>query len=243
MRKSFTLITGLLTVGLLAVPLAGCTADKAAPEPTAITGEGYPVAPGAPTPAAELIDVAGVGTAVTFDTAFTDALTTLGVTPGVTGTAELTDGVLTLPITGGDLNYYDPKADYRPYLQGELDHSGSGLTLTVGETVVNVVDLVLDPGTAMVYGTITVNGEPIGPDLSLFRFDESTLVPLTIDEAGNAVLSGATLYLSEDASTMLNATFGTDVLNSDLKVGVANITATATTFGFDPAIIEGLPEE
>jgi hypothetical protein len=179
MRKSLTVTTGLLTAGVLVMSLAACTGDKAVPETgsTSITseGEGYPVAPDAPTPAAELINVSGVGTAITFDPAFTDALATLSITPGITGTAELTANVLTLPITDGDLNYYDPNGEYRPLLQGELLHMRSGLTLTTGDTVLNLVDLVIDPTTAMVYGTITVDGEAVGPELSLFRFDETTL--------------------------------------------------------------------
>jgi hypothetical protein len=39
------------------------------------------------------------------------------------------DGVASFPITGGSVTYYEPGSD-SPYVQGEIDHDGSGLGLT-----------------------------------------------------------------------------------------------------------------
>ena len=88
-----------------------------------------------PEPIASIASLTGVDTEVTVDAGFLDALTSLGLTPGVVGTATLTDGVLAFPITGGNVDYYDPEQSYRPFVQGSIEHEGSGFSLTAGSTV------------------------------------------------------------------------------------------------------------
>ncbi len=64
----------------------------------------------------------------------------------MTGTATLEDGSLYFPITGGNVDYYDPNESYRPYVQGEILHEGSGITLTAGDIVVGLSDFRDRPG-------------------------------------------------------------------------------------------------
>ena len=171
--------------------------------------------------------VGGKTTAITLDSGFVDALTSLKLTPGAIGTATLSKaGVLTFPITGGNVTYYDPSTGVRPYVQGELDHDGSGLSLTAGDKKVDLTNFVIDPGNdSHVSGDVSLNGKSVVKDANLFRLDGSTLNPVTKD--GDAyILEGTTVYVSEDAAALLNKTFGTDAVTGDLKVGIAKLTVT-----------------
>ena len=221
MRTISKITIGLVSASLLVGGLAGCSTPTATEETTA------PSVAADPEPIASIPALEGIDTQVTLDQGFVDALGTLGLTPGVTGTATLTDGVLAFPITGGNVDYYDPAEDYRPYVQGEIDHEGSGITLTAGDKVVGLSDFVIDPGTSRLTGTVTLNGELVGNDVFIFNLDGSTLKPLETDADGNAVLEGTRVLISTDAAGLLNDTFGTDAVTDTLLVGIAKITAHA----------------
>jgi hypothetical protein len=182
-----------------------------------------------PTPLATIAELAGEKTEVTLDQGFVDAITSLGLTPGVLGTATLTEGVLAFPITGGNVDYYDPNEDYRPYVQGSISHDGSGISLSNGTIQVDLTDFRIDPGTSQLFGTVSANGEKVGDDVFIFTLDGSTLKPLSEDENGNAVLEGTTVLISPDAAGLLNDTFGTDAVTDELVVGIAKITAKAAS--------------
>ncbi|MCJ1716054.1 hypothetical protein MT346_17880, partial [Curtobacterium sp. VKM Ac-2922] len=87
-----------------------------------------------PAPVASVPNVLGGNTSVALDKGFTDALTSLKLTPGVSGTAKLENGAVSFPITAGSVTYWSPDGSYRPYVQGLLNHNGSGLTLKAGDT-------------------------------------------------------------------------------------------------------------
>ena len=227
MRKFYKVTVGIAAATLLVGGLAACSTSTE-------SGSGSSSSPSAseeadPTPLASIPALDGVDTQVTLDAGFVEALTSLGLTPGVTGTATLdaATGTLAFPITGGNVDYYDPAEDYRPYVQGEIDHDGSGITLTAGDTVVGLSDFKIDPGTSRLTGTVTANGEEVGTDIYIFNLDGSTLKPLETDADGNAVLEGTTVYVSPDAADLLNKTFGTDAVTDQLVVGIAKITAKA----------------
>jgi hypothetical protein len=166
----------------------------------------------------------GVDTQVAVDSSFVDALGTLGLTPGVVGTAAFTDGTFSFPITSGNVTYYDPEGDVRPYVQGNIDHDGSGLSLTAADgTVVELSDFRIDPGESKLYGTVTANGVVAAQDAYLFTLWGGTLEPLRT-EGSNAVLEGTTVHVSPDAAALLNETFGTDAVEDQMLVGVATIT-------------------
>jgi hypothetical protein len=220
MRTLSKITLGLATASLLVAGLAGCSAPAA--EETA-----PPTVQADPEPLASIPSIEGIDTQVALDQGFVDALGTLGLTPGVTGTATLVDGTLHFPITGGNVDYYDPAEKYRPYVQGSLEHDGSGITLTGGDITVGLSDFRIDPGTSQLFGTVTANGELVGNDVYIFNLDGSTLMPLETDADGNAVLEGTTVLISPDAAGLLNETFGTDAVTDELVVGIAKITAHA----------------
>lgn len=221
MRISKKIAAGLLAGGLLMGGLAACAPATQTETPAA------PEAPADPTPVASIPALDGVDTQVTLDQGFVDAITSLGLTPGVVGTATLTDGVLAFPITGGNVDYYDPNEDYRPYVQGSIEHDGSGISLSNGTITVELTDFRIDPGTSQLFGTVSANGEKVGDDIYIFNLDGSTLKPLSQDADGNAVLEGTTVLISPDAAGLLNDTFGTDAVTDQLVVGIAKITAKA----------------
>ena len=224
--RSFTKIAvGVASASLLVVGLAACSASTS----TDTSSSSAPSVAADPQPIASIPALEGIDTQVALDQGFVDALTTLGLTPGVTGTATLVDGALHFPITGGNVDYYDPNESYRPYVQGEIDHIGSGITLTGGDTVVGLSDFKIDPGTSRLTGTVTANGELVANDVFIFNLDGSTLKPLATDADGNAVLEGTTVLISPDAAGLLNDTFGTDAVTDQLVVGIAKITAKAAS--------------
>ncbi|RIX30784.1 hypothetical protein [Amnibacterium setariae] len=234
MRTTTKSLTALLSAGIVVAALAGCSQastgnDTQAGAGSSSSSSASSTPSASPTPAAVFTSVNGKTTAITLDSGFVDALTSLKLTPGVIGKATLSDaGVLTFPITGGNVTYYDPSTGVRPYVQGELDHDGSGLSLTAGGTKVELKDFVIDPGNdSHVNGDVYVNGKEAAKGANLFRLDGSTLNPVMKD--GDAyVLEGTTVYISEDAASLLNSTFKTTAVTGDLKVGIAKLTVTGS---------------
>ena len=234
MRNTTKSLTALLSAGIVVAALAGCSqastgndTQSGAGSSSSSSASSTPSA--SPTPAAVFTSVNGKTTQITLDSGFVDALKSLKLTPGVIGKATLSDaGVLTFPITGGNVTYYDPSTGVRPYVQGELDHDGSGLSLTAGGTKVELKNFVIDPGNdSHVNGDVYVNGKEAAKGANLFRLDGSTLNPVSKD--GDAyVLEGTTVYISEDAASLLNSTFKTTAVTGDLKVGIAKLTVTGS---------------
>ena len=217
--RSFTKAAfGIATAGLLLVGIAGVsTAASAAPEAKSASS-------GIPAPVAAVPALKGGSTGVLLDSGFTGALTSLGLTPGVTGTATLTDGSVNFPITGGSVVYWSPKGTYRPYVQGIIQHNGSGLSLTAGSTVVDLTNFTINPGNSLLYGDVSVNGTVAVSQAPLFNLHGGTLKPLKL-EGDNAILTGTTVHVSSAAADLLNKTFSTDAVKPGLLVGTATITA------------------
>ena len=63
------------------------------------------------------------------------------------GTATLTDGSVHFPITGGNVTVYK-KGAVDPYVQGDIQHNGSGLSLTAGSTTVQLQNFDINPGSS-----------------------------------------------------------------------------------------------
>jgi hypothetical protein len=227
-RKNITKTTlGLVASGALVFSLAACSMDSGSSSDTSSSSSSSSSEPSAAsTPAASIADLSnGVDTQVAVDQSFVDAITGLGLTPGVVGTATFTDGTFAFPITGGNVDYYGPDSDVRPYVQGEIDHDGSGLSLTSADgTVVELTDFRIDPGESKLYGTVTANGAVAAEDAYLFNLWGGTLKPIQMDGT-NAVLEGTTVHISPDAAALLNQTFKTDAVQDEMLVGVAKITA------------------
>ena len=125
---------------------ATATACGGEDESTASTTSTAPQEQSKPAPVAEIPALSGKDTAVTLDAGFVEALGTLKLTPAPVGTAEITEaGVAEFPITGGNVTYYEP-GTVSPYVQGMIDHDGSGLSLTGGGKTVELTDFQVDPG-------------------------------------------------------------------------------------------------
>lgn len=206
----------VLMVAALAFAVAACGDDDGTSDATSAADVA---------PVAEIDPLTGVDTQVALDSGFVDALTKLKVAPGPVGDATISkDGVAAFPITGGNVTYYDPASPVRPYVQGVIDHQGSGLSLTAGKIEVELTDFVIDPGTSELTGTVSVNGKEAATDAVLFDLDGSTLEPLKTNPDGTATLAGATVKLSDDAASLLNDTFGITDLAGGLVVGTSTIT-------------------
>ncbi|MCW2758432.1 MAG: hypothetical protein JWO46_2178, partial [Nocardioidaceae bacterium] len=148
----------------------------------------------APKPVASLDAIAGKTTAVKLDQGFADALTTLKLTPGVVGTAKLTDGSLVFPITGGNVTIFK-KGQVSPYVIGQVQHEGSGFSLSAGDTKVEITNLNVDPGVSRVYGDVSVNGESVVTSAFIFQLRGASLKPLQV-EGETAVLEGTKVFVS-----------------------------------------------
>ncbi len=180
-----------------------------------------------PKPEAKIDKLTGQDTQVAFDKGFVKALGSLKLTPGTVGDASFKQGgaAASFPITSGNVKYFDPKSDVRPYVQGNIVHKGSGLSLDSGKTKVELTDFVIDPGTSELTGKVTANGKVAAKSALLFTLDGSTLKPLkTEKKKGTAVLDGTTVELSKDAAGLLNKTFDTKALKGGFKIGISTIT-------------------
>jgi hypothetical protein len=209
-------LAGFATIALLAVPLAACgsTDDTSSSSSSASAS--------APKAVAVIEALSGQDTQVALDKGFTDALASLKLTPGVVGTAQLVDGSLVFPITGGNVSVFTP-GEVSPYVIGQIQHEGSGLSLTAGDIKVELTNLNVDPGVSRVYGDVSVNGKVAVTSAFLFQLDGRTLKPLQA-EGSTAVLEGTKVEISPDAAGLLNQTFKTDAVKAGLLVGIAKIT-------------------
>lgn len=215
---------GIAATALLALPLAACGNNDDAS--TALSSSSSSATASAPKPVASIDALSGESTAITLDTGFTDALTALKLTPGTVGDATLADGALSFPITGGNVTVFKP-GTVSPYVIGQIQHVGSGLSLTAGDTEVELTNLNVDPGVSRVYGDVSVNGKVAVQSAYLFTLDGRTLNPLAT-EGDTAVLEGTQVKISPVAAELLNSTFNTDAVTADLLVGVAKITVNTT---------------
>ncbi len=219
MKKSSVLA---LAAGL-AITLSACGTDTVEDEGT---GSGTGAAPSAePSPAAAIDSLTGKQTAVTLDPSFLAGLTSLKLKPGVIGGATLTGAKIAFPITGGNVTYFAPDSGVDPFVQGLINHDGSGLSLTGGGKVVELTDFVVDPAKSMLTGKVTVDKKVFAESAPLFFLDGSTVNPLAVNaSAGTAVLEGTTVSLTKTAADALNMVFGSTALKEFFLVGIAEIT-------------------
>lgn len=216
-------ILTLGAAGVMAFSFAACGDDK---NDTASNSGGAASSTETVKPAAEVADLSnGVDTQVTLDAGFVEALTSLKLTPAPVGDAEITKGgVAKFPITGGNVKYFTP-GTVTPYVQGEIDHEGSGLSLTAaGGPKVELTDFVIDPGASVLTGKVSVDGKVAVESAPLFFLDGRTLNPLETGPNDTAILEGTTVKLKQEAADLLNDTFKVDALKAGFVIGVAKIT-------------------
>ncbi|MEO5709518.1 MAG: hypothetical protein ABIQ59_06830 [Nocardioidaceae bacterium] len=197
------LVAGIATVAALSVSLTACGSS-------------------APEPVASIDALSGRTTAIKLDAGFAKALKSLKLTPGVTGRAKLKAGSLIFPITGGNVTVFK-QGEVSPYVIGQIQHEGSGLSLKGGGTTVRLSNFNVDPGVSRVYGDVAVNGKTAVSDAFLFKLDGRTLKPLSTS-GSTAVLQGTKVEISGVAAPLLNKTFKTKAVKAGLLVGIARIT-------------------
>lgn len=212
--KGKRLLVGIAAAATMAMPLAACGSTSDSGSESAKVKVAKPVA--------EIPALSGQDTAIALDKGFTDALTSLKLTPGIVGDAKLEAGSLIFPITGGNVTYFKP-GTASPYVIGQIQHENSGLSLTAGDTKVELTNLNVDPGVSRVYGDVTVNGKTAVTNAFLFQLNGNTLKPLQ-SEGDTAILEGTKVFISPVAADLLNQTFKTDAVTKDLLVGIAKIT-------------------
>ena len=160
---------------------------------------------------------------MTLDPSFLAGLTSLKLTPAPVGSAKIDGAVANFPITGGNVTYFTP-GSVSPYVQGKINHDGSGLSLTGGGTKVELTNFVVDPAGSVLTGKVTANGKVAAESAPLFFLDGRTLKPLQTGPADTAILEGTTVSLTKEAADLLNKTYGVTALTPFFKVGVAKIT-------------------
>ncbi len=221
-RKSPAVIAAIAALSLGA---AACGSDS---ESTSSSSNSSSSQKAAAKPVAQIDQLSGRSTAVALDSGFVSALESLKLTPGPVGDAKISKaGTASFPITGGNVTYFKP-GSVSPYVQGSIDHSGSGLSLTGGGKKVELTDFVVDPGKSVLTGTVTVDGKEAAANAPLFFLDGRTLQPLEAKDNGTAVLQGTTVKLKQEAADLLNQTFEVDALKAGLEIGVATITVNTT---------------
>ena len=166
-------------------------------------------------------------TQVTLDKGFTDALTALKLTPGTIGTAKLTNGALVFPITGGNVTVFKP-GTVSPYVIGQIQHQGSGFSLTAGGTKVVDHQPERRPGRLPRLRRRQRERQAGRPGRLRLPLDGRTLKPLQTSD-GTATLEGTKVEISPVAAPLLDQTFKTDAVKAGLLVGIAKITVNTTS--------------
>lgn len=216
MRNVNKVLAGVAAIGL-AASLAACGSSSSSKAK----------------PVGEFKTLTGQTTTVVPDPGFVKALTSLKVAPGLVGTAKMTSEGFAFPITGGNAKIYN-KGDVTPYVQGTIEHQGSGLSLTAGGIKVELTNFVIDPGNnSKLTGDVSANGKSVVKGAKLFDLDGGTLQTPTIKD-GVATLQGTTIYLSTDAAKLLSDTYKLPAgtlkggVKTGTKVGTAIIRATGS---------------
>ena len=154
-KKTLAALAATTALALGAAACGGSDEDTASAPAAAATTEAAPAA----TPVAEIPTLTGKDTAVTLDAGFVDRLGDLKLTPARSATRRSARPASPrFPITGGNVTYYKP-GTVSPYVQGEIDHDGAGLSLTGGGKTVELTDFVVDPGASVLTGKVTVDGK------------------------------------------------------------------------------------
>ena len=161
------------------------------------------------------------------------ALTGLGVTVTPEGSATASGSAITFPITSGYVEIHSNKHHRPGYIEGSIEHYGSGLTLTAGTTVVTLTDFVVDPGNSYLYAS--VNGVP--DKAPLLQLD-GRKVTVSKDGSGDVVLNGTVANLTDAAATALDSAFGTQAIKGGTPLGTVHLVAKGTANTYTGKVAE-----
>jgi len=175
----------------------------------------------------------GVGTTLNINASTAAALTSLGVHVAPEGTATATGTSVTFPITSGYVEIHSNKHHRPGYIEGSIEHYGSGLTLTAGSTVVTLSDFVVDPGDSLLYAS--VNGVP--DKAPLLQLD-GRAVTVSKDGSGDVVLNGTIANLTDSAAASLDSAFGTAAIKGGTPLGTVHLVAKGTANTYTGKVAE-----
>ncbi|MDQ6837848.1 MAG: hypothetical protein M3137_05800, partial [Actinomycetota bacterium] len=245
MRTTRQVVTGTTVMAILSLVAAGCNFSK--------TGA---VPPNAPDMVTVLPVVYGQDTSVTIDPGTASALGTLGVSLHPTGRATQQGTIVNFPITSGYAEVHS-RHDARPgWIDGSLDHAGSGLDVVGPTATVQLTDFVVDPGNSTL--DATVNGKIGVPLLSL----DGSKVTEMVNDAGQVVLAGTVAKLTQTGATTLDQALATTAITAGTPLGRVEVVAagppttynarkdhvtaiprlrgTSTTLSVEPAVLSAL---
>jgi len=175
--------------------------------------------------------IAGGDTQIALDPEFYQTLADLGIEINTAGIAMLgdEDDSLNLPITGGEITDESIKEWMG---MAELEHSGSGLSLSRNGVTVELDDWTLNTGTGDIHGSTLIRGMDNPRDISelepvLFTLAETADLSagLNTDSTDEVlILDEADILLTAEAARLLNTAFSLDEgLNGDSLVGTATV--------------------
>lgn len=172
--------------------------------------------------------LSGVGTSVILDKSTVAALTSLKVSLAPFGNAafDAGTGTITFPITSGYAEIHSDHSVKPGFVQGSIEHEGSGFTLSGGGKKVTLSEFVVDPGNSMLYGSVTGLGNGTKVNVPLLSLDGTDL-KITM-ESGNVVLFGTVAKLTDTAASALNTAFGTTAIKPGTPLGVVRLVANAS---------------
>jgi len=226
-------LTSLAGAALLLTSLAACDPTEGNTGPGSGGAAESPEAPSSETPSPEspvqIDEIGGGETVLALDASFVSALAGLQLTPGVVGSAALDGTSITLPITGGSLEAPETDAGSGLVVEGEIEHTGSGISLAApGGTTIDLTDFVLDADTGELLGTVSESGEVLGEQVPLLALDLGAAGLGGLDGSGAATLESVSATITDDAVALLNSGFGVDpsspdALAADAAVGELTI--------------------
>ena len=175
--------------------------------------------------------VAGGDTQITLDTGFYQTMADNGVEIDTAGDAILADhdDAVILPVTSGEITD-DSIAEWMG--MAEVQHDGSGLTLSRDGATVELDNLSLNTGTGDIHGAAYINGVNsrtgmFEPDPVLFTLAETADLSagMTTDSADEVlILDEAGILLTAEGARVINAALHLDdVLEESALVGTASV--------------------
>jgi hypothetical protein len=219
----------------VAMAVSACSTSGSSSAPATRSDGSAAPAPGVGTDTVIAVPyIHGDRTEVVLDAGTVAALTGLGVTLGKSGAAILDlgagpGGTISFPITSGYAEVHSDKSARPGYIQGSIQHAGSGLTLTRGASKVRLADFVVDPGNSVLYGTVSTGSSTDDTEsghtvtVPLLDLDGSALT-ITAG-AGTIALSGTVARLTGGAAQALDRAFGTSAITPGTPLGVVRLTA------------------
>jgi hypothetical protein len=156
-----------------------------------------------------LTSLSGTGTSLGLNAAATASLRGAGITVAPTGTAKMAGSTFTFPITSGYLQINSDRAAKPGWIEGAVQHDGSGLALRRGGATVTLGNFSVDPGDSLLSGT--VDGTQTAVPLLALDGAKATVTR----SGGDLNLTGVEASWTPTAVTVLNV-----VLHSHLEPGV-----------------------